>query len=279
MSLKGKTLFITGASRGIGLAIAVRAARDGANIAVIAKTASPHPKLPGTIYTAAEEIEAAGGKALPLVVDVRDAEAIESAVAATVDCFGGIDICVNNASAIGLTRTMETDPKHYDLMHQINVRGTFLVSRACIPYLRRAENPHVVALSPPLNLHPQWLGAHVAYTSSKFSMSMLMVGMAEEFRNDGIAFNGLWPRTTIATSAVRFALGGDEGMRHSRLPAIMADAAYALFCRPAHTNTGNLYLDEEVLKEEGMQDFDAYLVDPTVEPAFDLFVDATNPPV
>ena len=278
MSLKGKTLFITGASRGIGLAIALRAARDGANVAVVAKTAEPHSKLPGTVYSAADEIEKAGGNALPLVVDIRDADSVENAVVTTVERFGGIDICVNNASAISLTNTLETDSKRFDLMHQINARGTFLVSRACVPHLRRAENPHVLALSPPLNLRPQWLGDHVAYTLSKFSMSMLMVGMAEEFRSEGIAFNGLWPRTTIATSAIRFALGGDEAMRRSRLPDIMADAAYALFCRPAHTCTGRLYLDEQVLREEGVRDFDVYRVDPAVEPAIDLFVDPTDSP-
>ncbi|TKC77267.1 NAD(P)-dependent oxidoreductase, partial [Trinickia terrae] len=272
MSLKGKTLFITGASRGIGLAIALRAARDGANIAVAAKTAEPHSKLPGTVYSAANEIEAAGGCALPLVVDVRDADSVERAIAATVDRFGGIDICVNNASAISLTGTLETDPKRFDLMHQINARGTFLVSRACIPHLRRAENPHVLALSPPLNLKPQWLGDHVAYTLSKFSMSMLMVGMAEEFRSEGIAFNALWPRTTIATSAIRFALGGEEAMLHSRLPDIMADAAWALFQRRARECTGQLYLDEQILREEGVRDFGRYRVHPDVEPAIDLFV-------
>lgn len=276
MSLKGKTLFITGASRGIGLAIALRAARDGANIAVAAKTADAHSKLPGTVYTAASEIEAAGGSALPLVVDVRDADSVERAVATTVERFGGIDICVNNASAINLTGTLETDPKRFDLMHQINVRGTFLVSRACIPHLSRAENPHVLALSPPLNLKPQWFGDHVAYTLSKFSMSMLMVGMAEEFRSAGIAFNALWPRTTIATSAIRFALGGDEAMRHSRLPGIMADAAWALFNRPARECTGQLFLDEQILREEGVRDFDVYRADPEAEPAIDLFVDAAG---
>ncbi|WP_423237024.1 SDR family oxidoreductase [Burkholderia multivorans] len=274
MSLKGKTLFITGASRGIGLAIALRAARDGANIAVVAKTSEPHPKLPGTVYTAADEIEAAGGSALPLVVDVRDADSVERAVAATVERFGGIDVCVNNASAISLTGTLETDPKRFDLMQQINARGTFLVSRACVPHLRRAENPHVVALSPPLNLSPRWLGKHVAYTLSKYSMSLLMLGMADEFRDLGIAFNGLWPRTTIATSAIRFALGGDEGMRQSRLSDVMADAAYALFHRPSRQFTGELYLDEQILREEGVSSFEAYRADPTAEPALDLFVDS-----
>jgi citronellol/citronellal dehydrogenase len=271
--MKGKTLFITGASRGIGLAIALRAARDGANVAIAAKTAEPHPKLPGTIYSAAAAIEAAGGQALPLVVDVRHADSVEGAVAATVDCFGGIDVCVNNASAISLTGTLDTDTKRFDLMHQINVRGTFLVSRACIPHLRRAENPHVLTLSPPLDFRAEWLGAHVAYTVSKFSMSMLMIGMADEYRGEGIAFNALWPRTTIATSAVRFALGGDEALRHSRLPTIVADAAYALLQRRARDCTGQLYLDEQVLIEEGVRNFDMYRVDPATEPAIDLFVD------
>jgi citronellol/citronellal dehydrogenase len=275
--MKGKTLFITGASRGIGLAIALRAARAGANIAIAAKTAELHPKLPGTIYSAAAEIEAAGGKALPLIVDVRHADSVEGAVAATVDRFGGIDVCVNNASAISLTGTMDTDTKHFDLMHQINVRGTFLVSQACIPHLRRAENPHVLTLSPPLDLRPEWLGAHVAYTVSKFSMSMLMIGMADEYRGEGIAFNALWPRTTIATSAIRFALGGDGALRHSRLPTIVADAAYALFQRRARDCTGQLYLDEQVLIEEGVRNFDMYRVDPAIEPVIDLFVDPNQP--
>jgi citronellol/citronellal dehydrogenase len=277
MSMKGKTLFITGASRGIGLAIALRAARDGANVAIAAKTVEPHPRLPGTIYSAAAEIEAAGGQALPLVVDVRHADSVEGAVAATADRFGGIDVCVNNASAISLTGTLNTDTKRFDLMHQINVRGTFLVSRACIPHLRRAENPHVLTLSPPVDLRPEWLGAHVAYTVSKLSMSMLMIGMAEEYRSEGIAFNALWPRTTIATSAIRFALGGDEALRRSRLPTIIADAAYALFQRRARDCTGQQYLDEQVLIEEGVRNFDMYRVDATLEPAIDLFVDPNEP--
>lgn len=273
MNLRGKTLFITGGSRGIGLAIALRAARDGANVAIAAKTAEPHSKLPGTIYTAAAKIEAVGGQALPLLLDVRDAAAVEAAVAAAAERFGGIDICVNNASAISLTGTLDTSASRFDLMHAINNRGTFLVSRACIPHLRRSANAHVLSLSPPLDLRPEWLGAHVGYTASKFAMSMLMVGMADEFRSDGIAFNGLWPRTTIATSAIRFALGGDEAVRRSRLPAIMADAAHALFLRDARTATGRLWIDEELLAEEGVTDFGRYRADPEVEPALDLFVD------
>src|SRR5471030_2985193 len=226
MSLSGKTLFVTGASRGIGLAIALRAARDGANIAIAAKTAEPHPKLPGTIYSAAEEIEDAGGKALPLIVDVRDEAGVLEAVEKTVAAFGGIDICVNNASAISLTGTLATDMKRYDLMHQINTRGTFLTSKACIPHLKRSANPHVLMLSPPLDMSARWFAGHVAYSMAKFGMSMCVLGMAEEYKADGIAFNALWPRTGIATAAIRFALAGDEGMRQCRTTDIMADAAH-----------------------------------------------------
>ncbi len=239
MSLKGKTLFITGASRGIGLAIALRAARDGANVAVAAKTAEPHPKLPGTIYTAAKEIEAAGGKALPLIVDVRQEDQVYEAVERTVGAFGGIDICVNNASAISLTPTLQTDMKRYDLMHQINLRGTFLTSKACIPHLKRAANPHVLNLSPPLDMNPKWFAGHVAYTMAKFGMSMCAFGMAQECKSDGIAFNALWPRTGIATAAIRFALAGDDGVRHCRTPEIMSDAAYLIFNKKASEFTGN----------------------------------------
>jgi citronellol/citronellal dehydrogenase len=273
MSLQGKTLFITGASRGIGLAIALRAARDGANIVVAAKTAEPHPKLPGTIHSAAQEIEAAGGNALPIVVDVRDEASVNAAVEATVERFGGIDICVNNASAISVTPTLETDMKRYDLMHQINARGTFLVSRACVPHLRKSENPHVLALSPPLDLRAHWFAAHPAYTVAKFNMSLYMMAMAEEFREEGIAFNGLWPRTTVATSAIKFALSGEEGMGRSRAPEIMADAAYAIFNRPARSCTGQFFLDDEVLWADGVSDFSSY--GQTADGAFDvdLFVD------
>ncbi len=245
--LAGKTMFISGASRGIGLAIAMRAAQDGANVCLVAKTAEPHPKLEGTIYTAAEQIEEAGGTALPIVGDIRDADAVEAAVAQAVERFGGIDVCVNNASAINLVGTEQLEPKRYDLMQDINTRGTFLVSKACIPHLRQAENPHVLTLSPPLNMEPKWFGAHVAYTIAKYGMSMCTLGMAEEFRGDGIAFNALWPRTIIATAAVQNLLGGDEAMARSRKPEIMADAAYAVFTRPSRECTGNFFIDEDLL--------------------------------
>ncbi|HYE43458.1 MAG TPA: NAD(P)-dependent oxidoreductase [Caulobacteraceae bacterium] len=278
MSLQGKTLFITGASRGIGLAIALRAARDGANVAVAAKTAEPHKHLPGTIYSAAEEIEAAGGKALPLVVDVRDESSVQAAVARTVEAFGGIDICVNNASAIQLTGAEQTDMKRYDLMHQVNARGTFLVSKTCIPHLKRASNPHVLALSPPLDLSPHWFANHVAYSIAKYGMSLCMLGMAEEFRPDGIAFNALWPRTAIATAAIRFALAGDEGMAMCRTPEIMADAAWAIFNKPSREFTGRFVIDDSLLYEEGERDFDRYRVDPTRPLMPDFFVPADSVP-
>ncbi|MBI1187413.1 MAG: SDR family NAD(P)-dependent oxidoreductase [Alphaproteobacteria bacterium] len=272
MSLKGKTLFITGASRGIGLAIALRAARDGANVAIAAKTAEPHPKLPGTIYTAAEEIEAAGGQALPLIVDVRDEANVQQAVADTVARFGGIDICVNNASAIQLTGTLQTDMKRYDLMHQINTRGTYVTSRACIPHLKQAANPHVLNLSPPLDMSAKWFAGHVAYTMAKFGMSMCVLGMAEEFRDDGIAFNALWPRTAVATAAIKNALAGEEGMAHCRTPDIMADAAYVIFNRRSAECTGNFFIDDVLLYEAGERDFDKYRVDPTKDLFPDFFV-------
>ncbi len=274
MSLAGKTLFITGASRGIGLAIGLRAARDGANIVIAAKTDTPHPKLPGTIHSAAAELEAAGGQALAMVVDVRDEASVQAAVEAAVDRFGGIDICVNNASAISLTGTLETEMKRYDLMHQVNARGTFLVSRACIPHLRKADNPHVLALSPPLDFRPHWFSRHAAYSAAKFGMSLYMMAMAEEFRAEGIAFNGLWPRTTIATSAIKFAGRGEPGMSRSRRPAIMADAAYAIFNRPARAFTGQFVIDDDVLWAEGQTDFSGYAVDPAGPLAVDLYVDA-----
>ncbi len=277
MSLAGKTLFITGASRGIGLAIGLRAAKDGANVVVAAKTAEPHPKLPGTIYSAAEEIEAAGGQALPLVVDVRDEASVNDAVDKAVARFGGIDICVNNASAISLTPTEATDMKRYDLMHQINARGTFLVSKACIPHLKKAANPHVLALSPPLDLAPHWFGRHVAYTVAKYNMSMFMLGMADEYRDDGIAFNALWPRTGIATAAIRFALAGDEGMKHCRTPDIMADAAHAVFNKKASEFTGRFLIDDTFLYEEGFRDFEVYRVDPTKPLMPDFFVPESIP--
>jgi citronellol/citronellal dehydrogenase len=278
MSLQGKTLFVTGASRGIGLAIALRAARDGANIAIAAKTAEPHPKLPGTIYTAAEEIEKAGGKALPLVVDVRDEASVMDAVDKTVQRFGGIDICVNNASAISLTGTLQTDMKRYDLMHQINTRGTYLTSKACIPHLKGAPNPHVLMLSPPLDMSPRWFGTHVAYTMAKFGMSMCVLGMAEEFKADGVAFNALWPRTGIATAAIRNALGGDEGMRRCRTVEIMADAAHAIFEKPAREFSGNFLIDDTFLYGEGVRDFGKYRVDATQPLMPDFFVPDNIPP-
>jgi citronellol/citronellal dehydrogenase len=278
MSLAGKTLFVTGASRGIGLAIALRAARDGANVAIAAKTAEPHPKLPGTIYTAAKEIEDAGGKALPLIVDVRDEANVYDAVEQTVNRFGGIDICVNNASAISLTGTLQTDMKRYDLMNQINARGTYLTSKACIPHLKNAANPHVLMLSPPLDMSPRWFEGHVAYTMAKFGMSMCVLGMAAEFKADGIAFNALWPRTGIATAAIRFALAGDEGMKQCRTVEIMADAAHAIFEKNSREFTGNFLIDDSFLYAEGERDFDKYRVDPTARLMPDFFVPADSPP-
>ncbi len=274
MSLRGKTLFITGASRGIGLAIGLRAARDGANVVIAAKTAEPHKKLPGTIYSAAEEVEKAGGQALPVVVDVREPDSVKAAVDAAVARFGGIDICVNNASAIQLTGTLATDIRRYDLMNQVNARGTFITSRACIPYLKQAANPHVLMLSPPLDMSPRWFAGHVAYTMAKYGMSMCVLGMAEEFRDDGIAFNALWPRTGIATAAIEFALTGGEGMKHCRTPDIMADAAYAIFTKPARQCTGNFFIDDVLLYAEGERDFDKYRVDPSKDLMPDFFVPA-----
>jgi citronellol/citronellal dehydrogenase len=276
MSLAGKTLFITGASRGIGLAIALKAARDGANIAVAAKTAEPHKHLPGTIYSAAEEIEAAGGKALPLIVDVRDEASVYEGVEKCVAAFGGIDICVNNASAIQLTGTEATEMKRFDLMNQVNARGTFLTSKACIPHLKKAANPHVLALSPPLDLAPHWFGRHVAYSMAKYGMSLCMLGMSDEYRGQ-IAFNGLWPRTGIATAAIQFALAGDEGMRMCRTPEIMADAAYAIFNKQASTFTGNFLIDDSFLYEEGVRDFEPYRVDPSKPLMPDFFVPESIP--
>lgn len=280
MSLANKTLFVTGASRGIGLAIALRAARDGANVAIAAKTADPHPKLEGTIFTAAEVIEAAGGKALPLVVDVRDEANVQAAVEKTVATFGGIDICVNNASAIQLTGTLQTDMKRYDLMHQINTRGTYVTSRACIPFLQRSANPHVLNLSPPLDMSPRWFGSHVAYTMAKYGMSMCVLGMAEEFKDEGVAFNALWPRTGIATAAIRNALAGDDGMRACRTTEIMSDAAYWIFNQPSRECTGNFFIDDVLLYAAGERDFDKYRIDPTRELMRDFFVpeDCALPP-
>ena len=271
-TLQGKTLFITGASRGIGLAIALRAARDGANVVVAAKTAEPHPKLPGTIHSAAEEIEKAGGKALPLMVDIRHEDQVHAAVKQTVERFGGIDILVNNASAISLTGTLQTPMKKFDLMFGVNVRGTYSTTQACLPELLKGKNPHVLTLSPPLNMKPKWFENHVAYTMAKYGMSMCVLGMAEEFRAQGVAFNALWPRTTIATAAVNM-LGGQEMMEASRTPEIMADAAYAILTRDSRSCTGNFFLDEDLLREAGETNFDKYLVKPGTQPLPDFFID------
>jgi citronellol/citronellal dehydrogenase len=278
MSLKGKTLFVSGASRGIGLAIALRAARDGANVAIAAKTAEPNPKLPGTIYTAAKEIEDAGGKALPIICDIRFEEQVQAAVDQTVAKFGGLDICVNNASAISLTGTLQTDMKRYDLMNGINARGTYLVSRTCIPYLKNAANPHVLNLSPPLDMSPKWFAGHTAYSMAKFGMSMCVLGMAAEFKDQGIAFNALWPRTGIATAAIRNALAGDEGMKHCRTVDILSDAAYLIFNKPAKSFTGHFLIDDTFLAGEGVTDFDKYRVDPTKDLMPDFFVPDSVPP-
>jgi citronellol/citronellal dehydrogenase len=263
--LANKTLFITGASRGIGKEIALKAAKDGANIVIAAKTAQPHPKLPGTIYSAAEEIEAAGGKALPLVVDVREEENVAQAIEKAVQTFGGIDILVNNASAINLTGTLALDMKRFDLMHQINFRGTYLCSKLAVPHLKNAKNPHVLNLAPPISTNPRWYAPHLAYSMAKFGMSFCVLGMAEEFRRDNIAFNALWPRTAIATAAVQNHLGGDNTIKLSRLPAIMADAAYEIFKRPSDQCSGNFFIDDEVLAEAGVTDLKSYQVDPSLE--------------
>jgi citronellol/citronellal dehydrogenase len=270
-TLKGKTLFITGASRGIGKAIALRAAQDGANITIAAKTAEAHPKLPGTIYSAAEEIEKAGGKALPLVVDVRSEEQIADAVRKTVERFGGIDVLVNNASAISLTGTLETPMKRYDLMHQINTRGTFACSQACIPHLLKASNPHILNLSPPLNMEARWFGPHVAYTMAKFGMSMCVLGMAEEFKGK-LAVNALWPRTAIATAAVQNLIGGEALMEASRKPEIMADAAHVILTRPAQECSGNFFVDEDILRAAGVRDLEKYSMVPGANLAPDFFL-------
>jgi citronellol/citronellal dehydrogenase len=277
MSLAGKTLFITGASRGIGLAIALTAARDGANIAIAAKTTEPHPKLAGTIYTAAEEIERAGGKALPLVVDVRDEMVVRDALDKTAAQFGGIDIVVNNASAIQLTKAADTDMKRFDLMHQINARGTFVVSKWAIPHLRKAVNPHILMISPPLDMQEKWFAPHTAYSMAKFGMSLVVLGLAGELRPDGIAVNALWPRTVIATAAVKNLLGGDAMTQKARTPQIMADAAYAIFTTPARELTGRFLIDDTFLAERGVKDFDRYQVDPAQELAADFFVPDSIP--
>jgi citronellol/citronellal dehydrogenase len=273
MTLAGKTLFISGGSRGIGLAIALRAARDGANVALIAKTAEPHPRLEGTVYTAADQIEAAGGRALPVVGDIRDEAQVERAVAQAAERFGGIDVCVNNASAINLSGTEALEIKRYDLMQSINTRGTFVVSRACIPHLKRSENPHILTLSPPVSLEPRWLAPHVGYTIAKYGMTLAALGFAAEFAEDGIASNALWPRTLIATAAVQNLLGGDEAMARARKPELYADAAYAVITRPSRDCTGNAFLCEDVLAAAGVTDFDRYAYVPGAEPEADLFVD------
>jgi citronellol/citronellal dehydrogenase len=277
--LAGKTLFITGASRGIGLAIALRAARDGANIAIAAKTETPHPKLSGTVYTAAKEIEKAGGRALPLVVDVRDEAAVRDAIARTAQHFGGIDIVVNNASAIALTTAADTDMRRFDLMHQINTRGTYLVSVCAVPHLEKAANPHILMLSPPLDMKEKWFAPHTAYSIAKFGMSLVVLGLAGELRPEGIAVNALWPRTTIATAAIKNLLGGDEIMRRSRSPDILADAAYRVFRKPA-SFTGNFLIDDSFLAAAGVTDFERYRIDTSVPLAPDFFVpdDSLPPP-
>ena len=272
MNLNGKTLFISGASRGIGLAIAVRAAQEGANVAILAKTTEPHPKLPGTIYSAAEAVEAAGGKALPIVCDIRYEEQVLDAVRLTVERFGGIDACINNASAISLTNTLDTDMKRYDLMNQINARGTFLCSKATIPYLSKASNPHILNMAPPLDMKSRWFKNHVAYTMAKFGMSMCTLGMSEELRGAGIAVNSLWPLTAIDTAAVRNVLGGEAMAHASRKPEIVADAAIEILKRPAAATTGNFFIDEEVLRAAGVTDFARYANDPDKPLVPDFFV-------
>ena len=272
MTLAKKTLFITGASRGIGLAIALKAARDGANIAIAAKTIAPHPKLEGTIYSAAEQIEAKGGKALPIPCDVRDEEQVKSAIKQAAQRFGGIDIVVNNASAIQLTRTPETEMKRFDLMQQVNARATFMVSKYAIPYLENAKNPHILMLSPPLDMQEKWFAPHLAYTMSKFGMSLVVLGLAGELRDKKIAVNALWPRTTIATAAIKNLLGGDEMMRASRSPQIMADAAYAIFMKSAASFTGNFLIDDTFLMSEGVTNFEKYAMEAGVPLHPDFFV-------
>ena len=272
-TLKDKTLFISGASRGIGLAIALRAARDGANIAIVAKTTEPHPKLPGTIFTAAKEVEAAGGKALPILCDIRFEDQVLEAVKQTVARFGGIDVCINNASAISLTGTLETPMKRYDLMNQINARGTFLCSQATLPHLLKSKNPHILNLAPPLNMKPHWFAGHVAYTMAKYGMSMCVLGMAEEFKAQGVAVNALWPRTVIATAAVKNLLGGEAVMVASRKPEILGDAAHVILTKDARHFTGHFCIDEDVLLESGVKDLSQYLMTPGTEPLPDYFLD------
>jgi citronellol/citronellal dehydrogenase len=277
--LKGKTLFITGASRGIGLAIAICAARDGANIAIVAKTQEPHPKLEGTIETAAQQVEQAGGEALALACDIRFEDQVQDAVAKTVEAFGGIDICVNNASALSLSAIEETTLKRFDLMLGVNTRGTFLVTKTCLPHLKKASNPHVLMLSPPLELAPKWFAGHVAYSIAKYGMSLCVLGLAEELKRDGVAVNALWPRTTIATAAIKNVLGGEKIMRMSRTPNIVADAAHLILQQPAKAFTGNFLIDDTLLHEiGGVTNFAQYSVDPAMPLAADFFVPDTCPP-
>lgn len=271
--MKNKTVFISGASRGIGKAIALRLAQEGANIVVAAKTAEPHPKLKGTIYTAAEEIEEAGGKALPLIVDIRHEDVVQEAIEKAADKFGGIDILINNASAISLTPSQHTSMKKYDLMHSVNGRGTFMVTKYAVPYLKVGNNPHILTLSPPLNLNPKWFGPHMAYTMSKYNMSMTVLGYSEELKKHNIAANALWPQTGIATAAIEFALGGSEMLETCRTPDIMSDAAYVILSRDSKTCTGNFFIDEEILREEGIDDFTKYAVNPDKKLMKDLFLD------
>jgi len=270
--LKGKTIFITGASRGIGKAIALRVAKDGANISVVAKTKEPHPKLPGTVYSAVEEIEAVGGHGLPCIADIRFEDQVQSAIDNTIKEFGGIDILINDASAINLTPTLETTMKRFDLMFSVNVRGTFLCSKLCLPHLKKSENPHILNLSPPLNMDPKWFAHHVAYTMSKYGMSMCVLGMAEEFKKEGISVNALWPRTAIATAAVRNLLGGKTNIKHSRKPEIVADAAYYILTTPSRETTGNFFIDDEVLIKNGITDLSNYSVEPNAKLIPDFFL-------
>ena len=273
-SLKGKTLFITGASRGIGLAIAKRAARDGAQIAIAAKSVAENPKIPGTIYTAAAEIEAAGGKALALACDIRFDDQVEAAMQKTVETFGGVDILINNASAIDLRGIDKLDMKRFDLMHQINARGTYLCCKAALPHLRKSDNPHILTLSPPLDLNPKWFAPNLAYTMAKYGMSLVTLGLARDLARDGIAVNSLWPETAIATAAVGNLLGGEEIIKRSRKPDIVADAAHAILTRPARETTGQFFIDAVALKEEDVTDLQSYAVDPSVEAVLDFFLDA-----
>jgi len=273
-SLKGKTIFISGGSRGIGLAIAKRAAADGANIVIAAKTTTPHPKLPGTIHTAATEIEAAGGQALAVQVDIRDEAQVEAAVQQAVAHFGGIDILINNASAVHISDTLKTPMKRYDLMQQVNTRGTFLCSQKCLPHLLKAENPHILTLSPPLDMSPKWFGSTLAYTIAKYGMSMCVLGLAEEFKSKGVAVNALWPRTGIDTAAIRYELGGDAIIKHCRKPEILSDTAHIILTRSAKTCTGNFFIDDQVLAAEGITDLKRYAVDPSQPLLLDFFLSA-----